>query len=170
MLLKAVLLLLVFAVAASALQPVFADPLGNVQSRQRIGNYDFEVATEPAPMVAGAPAKVMLRIAGVNGDDLIDVPVTIRVAKDGQELSRLGPVIVPFGHYVYERTFKEPGRYVLYADLTDYAYSGETLTFTFVLNVAGPNDYLYVLVPGVGAAGAAAAGAIAIAKRKKARA
>ncbi len=168
--LKVLFLVLAVAVAASVLQPAFADPLGNVMSRQRIGNYDFEVATEPAPVVAGAPAKVMLRIASVNGDDLVDVPVAIRLVKDGEEIQKLGPVVVPFGHYTYERTFAEPGRYVLYADLTDYAYSGETLTFTFVLNVAGPNDSLYVLVPGIGAAGAAAAGAIMLMKRRKAKA
>lgn len=167
---KAAALALAVAIAASILQPAFADPLKNAQLRQRIGNYDFEVATEPAPLVSGAPAKVMLRIAGVNGDDLIDVPVTLRLVRDGQEMQKLGPVIVPFGHYVYERTFAESGRYVLYADLTDYAYSGETLTFTFILDVAGPNDSLYVLVPGIGAAGAAAVGAIMIMRRRKSKA
>lgn len=170
MLLKVALLAVAVAIAASVLQPAFADPLGNVQSRQRIGNYDLELTTEPAPLVSGAPAKVMLRIASVNGDDLVDVPLTLRLVRDGQELHRLGPLVVPFGHYTYERTFEEAGRYVLYADLTDYAYSGQTLTFTFILNVAGPYDSLYVLVPGIGAAGAAAAGAIVLMKRRKARA
>jgi hypothetical protein len=159
---------MVAIVAASVLQPAFADPLGNVQLRQRIGNYDVEVATDPSPIVSGAPAKIMLRIASVNGDDLVDVPTTLRLVKDGQQVHMLGPVVVPFGHYTYERTFEEPGRYVLYADINDYAYSGQTLTFAFVLNVAGPNDYL--LVPGVGAAGAAAASAIVLMKRRKARA
>jgi hypothetical protein len=170
LLLEVPLLLLAVVVAAAILQPAYADPMSNVQSRQRIGNYDFELTTEPAPLVSDAPAKVLLRIASVNGDDLVDVPLTLRLVRDGQEIHKLGPVIVPFGHYAYERTFAEPGRYVLYADLTDYAYSGQTLTFTFVLNVAGPYDSLYVLVPGVGAAGAAAAGAIVLMKRRKAKA
>jgi hypothetical protein len=168
--LKAALLAIAVAIVASVLQPAFADPLNNVQSRQRIGNYDFEMTTEPAPLVSDAPAKVILRIASVNGDDLVDVPLTLRLVRDGQELQQLGPVIVPFGHYAYEHMFAEPGRYVLYADLTDYAYSGQTLTFTFIINVAGPYDPLYVLVPGVGAAGAAAAGAIVLIKRRKAKA
>ncbi len=169
MLLK-VLLLLIAIVAASAIEPAFADPLGNVQLRQRIGNYDVEVASDPSPIVSGVPAKIMLRIASVNGDDLVDVPMTLRLVRDGQQVHSLGPVVVPFGHYTYEHTFDEPGRYVLYADINDYAYSGQTLTFTFVLNVAGPNDSLYVLVPGIGAAGAAAAGAVMLVKRRKARA
>ncbi|AIC15667.1 hypothetical protein [Nitrososphaera viennensis] len=152
-------------------QPAFADPLKNAVYKQRLGNYDFEVATEPARLVAGEPAKVVMRIAGVNGDDLVDVPVKIRLVKDGAEVAAVGPVIVPYGHYAYDRTFAEPGRYVLYADLTDNAYSGQTLTFIFELDVAGQNDYyLYTVAPGIGAAGAAVAGAIVIMRRNRKKA
>ncbi|MGI0020599.1 MAG: hypothetical protein ACREAY_09015 [Nitrososphaera sp.] len=161
--------LLVVAIMVSLLltQQAAADPLNNAVTRQRIGNYDFEVALMPNPPVAGSPSSLMLRLAGVNGDDLIDVTVTLRLAKGGDEIYGIGPVIVPFGHYTLDYTFSEPGRYALYADLQDYAYSGETLTFTFLLDVAGPNDYLYTLVPGVGAAAAGAAGAIAVMRRRK---
>jgi hypothetical protein len=149
------------------IQHAAADPLNNAVTRQRIGNYDFEVAFMPNPPVAGSPSDIILRISGVNGDDLIDVPVTVRLAKDGQEIYSLGPVIVPFGHHTIAYEFAQPGRYALYADLNDYAYSGETLTFTFLLNVAGPNDYLYTLMPGVGAAVAGVAGAIVVMRRRK---
>lgn len=159
---------LAFIIVAIALllacQQAFADPLMGQVTRQRIGNYDFEIATEPDPLQQGAPAKIMLRIAGVNGDDLIDVPVQLRIEKDGQALQRAGPLVVPSGHYNYTYTFAEPGRYVLYADLRDYAYSGEVLTFTFFLNVPGPFDYV---VPGIGAAAAAIVGAIVILKRRR---
>lgn len=148
-------------------QQAAADPLNNAVTRQRIGNYDFEVGLTPNPPVAGSPSSLMLRLAGVNGDDLVDVPVTLRLVRDGDEIYGIGPVIVPFGHYTLDYTFSEPGRYALYADLEDYAYSGETLTFTFLLNVAGPNDYLYTLVPGIGVAAAGAAGAIVVVKRRK---
>lgn len=152
-------------------QPAFADPLKNAMYRQRIGNYDFQVATEPAKLVAGEPAKVVMRIAGVNGDDLVDVPVKLLLVRDGAEVASAGPIVIPYGHYAYDHTFDKPGKYVLYADLMDNAYSGQTLTFTFILNVAGQNDYyLYTLVPGIGAAGAAAVGAIVVMRRRKARA
>lgn len=167
-------LLLFIIIAALACAPILmlhqgahADPLGNALTRQRLGNYDFELAFEPSQPVAGSPSTIMLRIAGVNGDDLVDVPVTLRLEKDGDEVYRLGPVVVPFGHYSNSYVFAEPGRHVLYADLMDYAYSGETLTFTFPLQVAGENDYLYPLVPGLGAAAAAAAGAAVLLKRRK---
>jgi len=147
-----------------ACQQAFADPLTGQVTRQRIGNYDFEIATEPTPPQAGQPTNIMLRIAGVNGDDLLDVPVQIRIEKDNQPLQRAGPLVVPSGHYNYTYTFAEPGRYTLFVDLRDYAYSGEVLTFTFFLNVPGPADYLF---PGIGAAAAATVGAIVILRRRK---
>jgi hypothetical protein len=51
---------------------------------------------------------------------------------------------VPYGHYTHQMTFAEAGRYALYVDINDYSYSGEMLTFTFLINVAGTFDYLYI--------------------------
>ena len=146
-------------------QQAFADPLVGDVTKQRIGNYNFEIATEPSPPEAGEPTKITLRIAGVNGDDLLDVPIQIRIEKDGQPLERAGPLVVPSGHYNYTYTFAEPGRYALFVDLRDYAYSGEVLTFTFLLTVPSIFDYL---IPGGGASAAAAViAAIVIRKRRK---
>ena len=147
-----------------SVQQVFADPLTGQVTRQRIGNYDVEIATEPSPPQAGEPTKIMLRLAGVNGDDLVDVPMQIRIDKDGHPLQRAGPLVVPSGHYNYTYAFAEPGRYALFADIRDTVYSGEVLTFTFFLNVPGPLDYF---IPGVGAAGAATIGAIVILRRRR---
>ena len=123
---------------------VFADSL-KAASKQRIGNYDVEMTTEPKNPTAGAsPTDVLIRIAGVNGDDLVDVPIMMRLTKDGVELQRTNPIIVPYGHYTQEFTFAQSGRYVLYVDLNDNSYSGETLTFTFFINIGGSSDYLYI--------------------------
>ena len=144
----------------------FADPLKNAY-RQRIGNYDVEMTTEPKSPLVGSPTNILIRIAGVNGDDLVDVPITIRLVKDGAELQRTNPIIVPYGHYTHEYTFAQAGRYVLYVDLNDYSYSGETLTFTFFVNVAGPLDYLYIVAPSAVAVVAGIAGTLVFLKRKK---
>lgn len=151
-------------------QHAFADPLTNAMKKERIGNYNFEIALQPNPPVSGAASQITLRISSVNGDDLVDLPVTIRIEKDGKEVARAGPLVVPFGHYAYSYMFAAPGRYVLYADVKDYAYSGDTLTFTFIFNVAGPCDFLYIVVPGMGAAAAGAAGVMVIRKRRRAKA
>ena len=141
------ILLVVGLLMLAAGEHVFADPL-KAASKQRIGNYDVEMTTEPKNPTAGAgPTDIMIRIAGVNGDDLVDVPILMRLTRDGVELQRTNPIIVPYGHYTQEFTFAQAGRYVLYIDLNDYVYSGETLTFTFFINVAGSSDYLYIVGP-----------------------
>jgi hypothetical protein len=141
------ILLVVGMLTLAAGDQVFADSL-KAAAKQRIGNYDVEMTTEPKNPVAGAsPTSVMIRIAGVNGDDLVDVPIMMRLTRDGVELQRTNPIIVPYGHYTQEFTFPQAGRYVLYVDLNDYSYSGETLTFTFFINVASSYDYLYIAVP-----------------------
>ena len=79
---------------------------------------------------------------------------------------RTNPIVVPYGHYTYQFTFSEPGRHTVYIDLNDQSYSGQVLTFTFFVNVAGPFDYLYVVVPSVAVA-AGAAGAVMVIRKKK---
>ena len=125
---------------------VFADPLQGA-NKQRIGNYDVQMTTEPKSPGVGSPTGILIRIGGVNGDDLVDVPIVMRLVKDGVEIQRTSPLIVPYGHYTQQFSFPQSGRYVLYVDLNDYSYSGETLTFTFFINVAGPSDYLYIAAP-----------------------
>ena len=145
--------LLVVALTLTTTGHVFADLLQG-GSKQRIGNYDVEMTTEPkSPTVGGSssssssPTNILIRIAGVNGDHPADVPIMMRLVKDGVVLQTTNPIIVPYGHYIHEFTFAQPGRYVLYVDLNDYIYSGEVLSFTFFINVSGPFDYLYVAVP-----------------------
>jgi hypothetical protein len=147
----------------------FADPLqGSI--KQRIGNYDLEIATLPKTLTAGSqPATVMLRFAGVNGDDLIDVQITVRIEKGGSELYRTAPIVVPYGHHNFDFAFAEPGRYALYVELNDYAYSSETLTFIFPLDVAGPIDQLASAMPFAAAAAGAAVGAAVLLRIKKKR-
>jgi hypothetical protein len=146
-----IIVLLVVALTLTTSGDVFADLLQGA-SKQRIGNYDVEMTTEPkSPTVGGSssssPTNILIRIAGVNGDHPADVPIMMRLVKDGVVLQTTNPIIVPYGHYIHEFTFAQAGRYVLYIDLNDYIYSGEVLSFTFFINVSGPFDYLYVAVP-----------------------
>jgi len=147
-----IVVLLIVALTLTTSGHVFADLLQG-GSKQRIGNYDVEMTTEPKSPTVGSssssssPTNILIRIAGVNGDHPADVPIMMRLVKDGVVLQTTNPIIVPYGHYIHEFTFAQPGRYVLYVDLNDYIYSGEVLSFTFFINVSGPFDYLYVVVP-----------------------
>ncbi|MDQ3883098.1 MAG: hypothetical protein M3243_03490 [Thermoproteota archaeon] len=150
-------ILLVVGLTLTTPGSIYADLLQGA-SKQRIGNYDVEMTTEPKTLAASStnPTSVLLRIAGVNGDHPADVPIMLRMVKDGVVLQTTNPIIVPAGHYTHEFKFTQAGKYVLYVDLNDYIYSGQVLTFTFFINVQGPFDYLYIAVP------AAAVGAIGV--------
>jgi hypothetical protein len=143
-----IVVLLIVALTLTTSGHVFADLLQG-GSKQRIGNYDVEMTTEPKSPTVGSSSttNILIRIAGVNGDHPADVPIMMRLVKDGVVLQTTNPIIVPYGHYIHEFTFAQAGRYVLYIDLNDYIYSGEVLSFTFFINVSGPFDYLYVAVP-----------------------
>jgi hypothetical protein len=145
---------------------VFADSLQGA-NKQRIGNYDVEMTTEPKSPTASSPANILIRIGGVNGDDLVDVPIVMRLVRDGVELQRTDPIIVPYGHHTHEFTFAQAGRYVLYVDLNDYSYSGETLTFTFFVNVAGTFDYLYIAAPSATAVAVGIVGTLVFMRERK---
>lgn len=163
-----VILLVVGLTLATTSGHVFADLLQGA-SKQRIGNYDVEMTTEPKSPTAGgsSPTNILIRIAGVNGDHPADVPIMMRLVKDGVVLQTTNPIVVPSGHYIHEFAFSEAGRYVLYVDLNDYIYSGEVLTFTFFINVSGPFDYLYIAVPLVAVVAVGIVSAVVFMKGKK---
>jgi hypothetical protein len=160
-------MLVIVGLMLAASGHVFADLLQGA-SKQRIGNYDVEMTTEPkSPTVSDTPTNILIRIAGVNGDHPADVPIMMRLVKDGVVLQTTNPIIIPSGHYIHEFVFSEAGRYVLYIDLNDYIYSGEVLTFTFFINVSGPYDYLYIAVPSVAVVAVGIVSAVVFMKKKK---
>lgn len=133
----------------------YADPIQNART-ERIGNYEFQMTTQPKDPLQGTPTTLVFRVGTVDGTDLIDVPIVLRIAdSDGNLIQKTNPIVLPSGHYSYQVTFDKPGRKTIYVDLTDNAYTGQTLTFTFFTNVASPFDFLYFLLPAVAAAVAA---------------
>ena len=140
---------------------VFADPLQNAFD-QRQGNYDFQLKTEPAKPVDNSPTKIILRIGAIDGTDIVDLPITLKIVdSDGNVLAKTKPMLVTGGHFTYDYTFAKPGKYAIYADVSDFSYSGQTLTFTFLLNVGSQYDFVYIVVP----IGAAAGAGVLIARR-----
>lgn len=139
-------------------------------SSQRIGNYEVEMSVDPADALAGEQTKILLRIAGINGDDLVDVPISsMRILKDGQELYRSDPIVVSFGHHSHSYVFPEPGRYAVEVNLNDVFYSGEVIPIIFSVRVFSEAE-LFVQswsIPITGAALAAVLGGIFFFLRQK---
>jgi heme/copper-type cytochrome/quinol oxidase subunit 2 len=119
------------------MQEAFADSIkGSI--KQNIGNYNMEMKTDPSNPIAGQNAKILLRIGSINGDDLVDLPILIRISFDGHNLTKTNPILVPYGHYVYNYVFAKSGTYALNVDINNDYYSGQNITFTFPINVNGP--------------------------------
>jgi hypothetical protein len=119
------------------IQEAFADSIkGSI--RQNIGNYNMEMKTDPSNPVVSQNARILLGIGSINGDDLVDLPILIRISHDGHNLTKTNPILVPYGHYIYNYIFQKPGIYTLNVDINNDYYSGQNISFTFPVNVNGP--------------------------------
>ena len=132
------------ALTINPLYQVYADSLKNAL-KQRIGNYEVEMTTDPKSPLIGQNNRISLRFGSVNGDDLIDVPIVIRIFKDNIELEKTDQILVPYGHYNYDYVFPESGRYILYVDVNDVAYSNQILNFIYFIDV--PESWINSLLP-----------------------
>jgi hypothetical protein len=116
---------------------VFADTIKGA-IRQRIGNYDMEMKTLPQNPVVNINSKIQLRIGSVEGDELVDIPIVIRISKGGSELTRTNPISVTYGHFTFPYTFNQNGIYSLDVDVYDTSYNNQNITFTFPITVISP--------------------------------
>lgn len=116
---------------------VFADTIKGA-IRQRIGNYDMEMKTLPQNPVVNTNSKIQLRVGSVEGDELVDIPIVIRISKGGSELTRTNPISVTYGHFTFPYTFNQSGIYSLDVDVYDTSYNSQNITFTFPITVISP--------------------------------
>ena len=136
----ALAMIIVIASIINPLNQVYADSLKSA-IKQRIGNYEVEMVTDPKNPVVGEKSRILLRFGSVNGDDLIDVPIIIRIVKDNVALVKTQQILVPSGHYNYDYIFPESGRYIVYVDVNDVAYSRQTLNFIYFIDIAESWNY-----------------------------
>jgi hypothetical protein len=106
--------------------PAYSDTMTGRAVSQRIGSFDVELKTIPSTPVAGDETNIFLRIGTINGNDAIDTPVTIRIAKQSEEMFRSNTIFIPNGHYTYPYRFTESGVYGIYILIHDSSAIGET--------------------------------------------
>lgn len=124
------------------IQDIFAHQLFN-SSGQKIGNYYVQVATDPEIPTTGQNTKIMMRVSSVDGTELSDVPISILIERNGQEIEKIPQIIVTDGHHELDYKFPEPGNYVFYVYLQDIYFSGETITYVFNLSTLNPFGYIF---------------------------
>ena len=127
---------------------VFSDSLTGGALTQRIGNLDAELKTVPAAPLAGEKTIIFLRIGSINGVDVTDQPINIKITKQSEEILKSETIIVPDGHYTYSYEFATPDIYGINIEIKSHvpvaekkssALSWETgsqsLQFTFPIKV-----------------------------------
>jgi hypothetical protein len=138
------LFLLLVSITLVEQRVVFADIIKGA-IRQRIGNYDMEMKTLPQNPVVNTNSKIQLRVGSVEGDELVDIPIVIRISKGGSELTRTNPISVTYGHFTFPYTFNQSGIYSLDVDVYDTSYNSQNITFTFPITVV--NQFMSFFTP-----------------------
>ena len=124
------------------IQDVFAHQLFN-SSGQKIGNYYVQVATDPEIPTTGQNTKIMMRVSSVDGTELSDVPISISITKNGQEIDKIPQIVVTGGHYELNYKFLEQGNYVFYIDVNDIYFTGKIITYIFNISTLSPFGYIF---------------------------
>jgi hypothetical protein len=94
--------------------PAYSDTMTGGVLSQRIGSFDVELKTIPSMPVADDTTDIFLRIGTIDGNDAVDTPITIRIAKQDDEMFRSDTIFVPNGHYTHPYRFAESGIYGIY--------------------------------------------------------
>ena len=123
------------------IQDSYGHTLFNSDSKT-IGNYHVQIGTEPEIPTTGDNAKILMRISTINGEEVTDIPITIRIIKDGTEIDR-AQRIISNGHYEFYFKFPLPGNYIFYIDVNDIFYSGKIISFSFNVSTLNPFGYFF---------------------------
>jgi hypothetical protein len=124
------------------IKDIYAHQLFN-SSGQKIGKYYVQVATDPEIPTTGQNTKIMMRVSSTDGTELSDVPISIEITRNGQDISKIPQIIVTNGHHEFDYKFLEPGNYVFYVYLQDIYFSGKTITYTFNISTLNPFGYIF---------------------------
>ena len=113
-----------------------------------IGNLDVELKTVPATPISGERTVIFLRIGSINGVDVTDQPINIKITKQHEEILRSETIIIPDGHYTYSHEFATPDIYGIIIEIESHVpvvekkssalsreAGSQSLQFTFPVNV-----------------------------------
>lgn len=115
---------------------IFGGSNNNGTQIQQNGNFVVDLFVNPQNPLINKNTDIFLRFTSKAGDELIELPVSINLLKDGQANKNTNNyVIIQQGHYNFNYKFTEPGKYLLYVNVKDIFYTHSVLNFIFVINV-----------------------------------
>ena len=112
----------------------------NGTQTQTIGNYVVELLVNPSKPMIGKDTSFLFRLTSNAGDELIELPVSFSIFKDGKPVfsNPNNFTLVRQGHYDFNYIFSEPGKYVLFVDIKDIFYTLNILNSAFEVDVQVP--------------------------------
>lgn len=104
------------------------------------GNFVVELLLNPSKPMVDKEIAFITEIKSTQGDELIELPVSYYILKDGKPVYSHPNnfTLVTLGHYNFNYTFSEPGKYLLYVDVKDIFYSLDIVNLKFEFEVRGP--------------------------------
>lgn len=104
------------------------------------GNFVVELLLNPLKPMVGKETAILTEVKSTQGDELIELPVSYYIFKDGKLLysNPNNFILVRQGHYDFNYTFSEPGKYILFVDIKDIFYSLDIVNLKFEIDVRGP--------------------------------
>jgi hypothetical protein len=117
-----------------------SDASFNGTQTQTIGNYVVELLVNPSKPMIGKDTSFLFRLTSKAGDELFEIPVSFSIFKDGKPVfsNPNNFTLVRQGHYDFNYTFSEPGKYVLFVDIKDIFYTLNILNSKLEVNVQVP--------------------------------
>ena len=112
----------------------------NGTQTQSIGNYVVDLLVNPSKPMIGKDTSFLFRLTSKAGDELIELPVSFSIFKDGKPVfsNPNNFTLVRQGHYDFNYTFNEPGKHILFVDIKDIFYTLNILNSEFEVNVQVP--------------------------------
>lgn len=129
---------------------------------QTAGNYVIDLLLNPSKPVVGKDTDFLMDVKSTQGDELIELPVSFYILKDGKPVfsNPNNFALVRQGHYDFNYTFSEPGKYLLFVDIKDIFYTLDIVSVTFEIEVQEPilerivnsllsfiTNYYYIYIP-----------------------
>jgi len=112
----------------------------NGTQTKSIGNYTVEFLVNPSKPIIDRTTSFVFRLTSNAGDVLIELPVSFYFFKDGKPVfsNPNNFTLVSQGHYDFNHTFSEPGKYLLFMDIKDIFYTLDIVNFMFEVDVGLP--------------------------------
>jgi len=107
---------------------------------QTAGNFVIDLLLNPSKPMVGKDTAFLMQVKSTQGDEIIELPVSFYILKDGNSIfsNPNNYIMVRQGHYDFNYTFSEPGKYLLFVDIKDIFYTLDILSATFEIDVQVP--------------------------------